>query len=376
MAQAFAGDVNIPKLLEKISLYFGKQIIAGKTLLFLDEVQECKEAIQYLRYFKEEYPDLHVIAAGSLIDFAIEKMGMPVGRVEFLYLTPLSFAEFLDAYGRNDLREYLWKQENNSLIDTKIREYLRTYIWLGGMPEVVTTWIKHQNVLACQNVQDRLIIAYRNDFGKYAKKHQIAYVDKVFSHLPLQLSNKFKYVHVDRDVRSKDLKEALYLLEKAGIAHICYRTSAQNPPIAVSKDENHFKAFFLDIGLAQRMLGLTHKDWILNEINIENLGAAAEQFVAQELVAYKSIQEKYELFYWHRQAKNSSAEIDFLTVRNSHLIPIEVKGGKTGQLKSLHIYLQQHPNALYGLKISENGFSKHDSIVGIPLYGIESWLKD
>lgn len=375
VCQAFVGDISVSALLEKISLYFGKQIIPGKTLLFFDEVQECQEAIQYLRYFKEELPNLHVVAAGSLLDFKIEKIGMPVGRVEFLYLTPLSFAEFLIACGREDLREYIWKQEYDLVLDKKIKEYLRTYIWLGGMPEVVYTWITHQEVQACRNVQDRLIIAYREDFVKYAKKQQILYVDKVFSNIPFQLGNKFKYIHVDKEVRSKILKDALHLLQMAGIAHICCHTSAQRLPLAASKDENRFKVFFLDIGLAQRILGITYQDWIVNEILVENLGAIAEQFVAQEFVAYNSFHEEYELFYWHKESKNSNAEVDFLVVKDSQLIPIEVKAGKTGWLKSLHIYLETHKNVLYGLKISENGFSRHENIVEIPLYGIESWLK-
>jgi uncharacterized protein len=196
-----------------------------------------------------------------------------------------------------------------------------------------------------------------------------------FNNIPLQLGNKFKYVHVDREARSKDLKDALRLLQMAGIAYPCYHTSAQRPPIAAGKDETRFKVFFIDIGLAQRILGMTYQDWILRAIKVENLGAVAEQLVAQEFVAYYSLYEKYELFYWHREAKNSAAEVDFVVVKDSYLVPVEVKAGKTGHLKSLHIYLQTHSHAKYGLKISENGFSRHMNIVEIPLYGIEGWVK-
>lgn len=154
--EAFQGDIHIPKLLEKLSLYTGKAIIPGKTLLFLDEIQECPEAIIALRYFKEECPDLHVIAAGSLLEFALEKVGMPVGRVEYLYVYPLSFAEFLEVSGRGDLRDKTLNQENHAFLDNILQSLLQTYMWLGGMPEVVDTWLKYRNVEQCQQIQDRL----------------------------------------------------------------------------------------------------------------------------------------------------------------------------------------------------------------------------
>ena len=372
----FEGDIDVSRLLEKIALYKNKKIIPGKTLLFLDELQECEAAINYLRYFKEEYPKLHVVSAGSLLDFKLKSIGLPVGRVEFLFLTPLSFGEYLTALGEQSTREYLFQKKNDSVLDKKLKKLLHTYLWLGGMPDVVQSWIDHRDVSLCQQLQDRLILAYKGDFEKYAKESQIPYVEKIFANIPVQFGEKFKYSRVDREIRSKILKPALHLLEKSGIAHITYHSSAQHPPLAASINESHFKVFFSDIGLSQRLLGTSYQDWVISKIKVDNMGGIAEQFVAQELIAYQSHYEKAPLYYWHREAKNSNAEVDFVITKESHLVPIEVKSGKRGSLRSMQMYLDTHPDAAFGLKISEGSFSKHGEIVEIPLYGIEAWLKD
>ncbi|MFN3234586.1 MAG: ATP-binding protein [Gammaproteobacteria bacterium] len=374
LKSAFCGDVDVQALLQKLSLYKNIPIIPGKTLLFFDEIQECPEAILYLRYFKEDKPDLHIIAAGSLIEFALEKVGMPVGRVDYLYLTPLSFGEFLSAAGREDLRKQSLNSENNSVLDQLLKEYLRNYFWLGGMPEVVDTWIKHQNIEQCQQIQDRIIAAYEDDFPKYAKRNQIEHVEKLFNNIPIQLGNKFVYTRVDDSIRSANLKSALCLLERAGIAHVSYYSSSQHVPLKARKNEKFFKVFFLDVGLTQRMLGMLHQSWIIQSIKVENLGGLAEQFVAQELVSYGSKKTKKELFYWLRESKNAKAEIDFLVEKGSDIFPIEVKSGKTGRLKSLQYYLNTHPDVRFGVKISENPYYETDRILEIPLYSIEAWL--
>lgn len=372
---AFQGDIHISKLLEMLSLYTGKSIIPGKTLLFLDEIQECPEAITYLRYFKEECPDLHVIAAGSLLEFALEKVGMPVGRVEYLHIYPLSFAEFIEASGRSDLRDKTLNQENHVFLDKLLQEMLQTYFWLGGMPEVVDTWLQYHDVGKCQQVQDRLITAYQDDFPKYARKHQIQHVDKLFMRLPQQFGKKFVYTQIDQDLKAATLKQALQCLEKAGIAHLCHYSSSQSLPLAAGSREKFFKVFFLDIGLAQRMLQFKQQDWMLQSIKAEHMGGLAEQFVAQELIAYQSHSSKTNLFYWQREAKNSQAEIDFLIGNNGLLIPIEVKSGKNGHLKSLQYYLNTHPQAAYGVKISEHSWAWNGRVLQVPFYAIENWLK-
>lgn len=371
----FQGDIHIAALLEKLQLYLNTPIVPGKTLLFLDEIQECPEAILYLRYFKEECPALHIVAAGSLIEFALEKVGMPVGRVEYLYVYPLSFGEFLSVSGREDLRVNVQQAVNTPILSSLLEDMLKTYLWLGGMPEVVQTWLTTQSVTDCQNVQDRLITAYQDDFPKYAKKHQITHVDKVFNRLPQQFGKKFVYTHIDADIKAAILKQALFCLEKAGVAHLCHYSASYHLPLAAGSSEKFFKVFFLDVGLAQRLLKFKTQEWIAHSLKPEHLGGLAEQFVAQELIAYQSQLTQIELFYWQREAKNSQAEIDFLIGMNGNIIPIEVKSGKGGHLKSLHYYLNTHPDIPFGVKISQANWQKQERVQEIPFYGIEAWLR-
>lgn len=367
----FEGDIDIPLLLEKLQLYIGKKIIPGETLLFLDEIQICERAIIALRYFKEELPNLHIIAAGSLIDFTLKNIGMPVGRVQFLYLHPLSFGEFLTAQGKQELRDYLNRSDIDPVLHEKALEDVKTYFWLGGMPAVVSAWLAHRDLQACLDLQDEIILTYKQDFEKYTKGRLIDKVETVFNSVPEHLGEKFVYNKIDSDLRAYVFKEALDCLKKAGIIHIVYHSSGQGVPLAAGKDNKRFKVFFFDIGLAQRILGLDLKQWVTTPLNVKHAGAMAEQFVAQEYIAYSSIKQPSELYYWHREERSSNAEVDFLFLINGQIIPVEVKSGKSGTLKSLQMFLSLHNHSTWGVKISEQAFSNHHPIISVPFYGIE-----
>lgn len=370
----FEGDLHIPDILTKLLLYKQQQIVAGETLLFFDEIQACPNCIQALRFFKEKFPELHVIGSGSLIEFALEQIGIPVGRVQFLYLYPLSFGEYLNAINREDLRQSLL---DNPTLDIAFHpillEQLKNYLWLGGMPAVVDAWITEKDPKVCQEIQDRILIGYRDDFIKYAKKNQIDNVNTVFEFIPTALGKKFKYSQVDAGISSYAVKRALFLLVKAGVAHICYHSSGHVYPLGAEKDENKFKIFFLDVGLAQRMLGLNLSEWVVEPLTLKTLGGIAEQFVAGEFIAYSEKNKPASLYYWHRETRSSNAEVDFLSIKNNAIIPVEVKSGSQGGMKSLHSFLETHPKSTYGLKISEGYFAKQYNLVEIPLYGIEYW---
>lgn len=370
----FEGAIKITDLVDRLSLYSGRKIIPGETLLFFDEIQDCENAIACLRYFKEELPDLHVVAAGSLIDFALEKIGLPVGRIQFLHLFPLSFGEYLTAIGRDDLRQNILTTKVDTVIHNQLLEQLKIYMCIGGMPAVVQAWISHKDIILCQEAQDEIINAYRQDFVKYARRRQIEHVQKVFDAIPLQLGRKFKYSNVDPDMNLQPIKNALALLEKAGVALAVHHSSGQGVPLGATKDIKKFKVFFFDVGLAQRILGLDLKNWVVMKLKVTNIGAIAEQLVAQEFMAYLSPKMKQELYYWHKESPSSNAEVDFLFVKNGEVIPVEIKSGVKGGLRSMQIFLDSHPASKYGLKISENQFSSHTNIREIPLYGIEAWL--
>ncbi len=344
-------------------------------MLFLDEIQECEEAIQSLRYFKEELPELHVIAAGSLLDFTLERIGMPVGRVQFLHVYPLSFGEYLEAMGKSDLHRFASQAlDVPPALHEKLLEEFRYYCWLGGMPAVVDAWRQHQNPQFCQEIQDQIIQAYRQDFEKYAKKHQVAHITKIFDQVGLQLGQKFKYSKVDADLRSAPLKEALSLLSMAGIVYRCYHTAAQGLPLSALMDVQKMKVFFFDIGLLQRIQGVRLRDWLLAPMSVTYLGALAEQWVAQEYIALTSISAPPDLFYWQREAKQSNAEIDFLFNLDQEIVPVEVKSGSGGRLRSLALFMESHPHSKQALVVSERAPWKQCPLQGIPFYALERIL--
>jgi hypothetical protein len=367
-------------IIEKIALYTRKKVVPGKTLLFLDEVQECPKAIVSLRYFFEEMPGLHVIAAGSLLEFALasEEIRMPVGRIQYLYMYPLSFGEFLDALDETELRRYILDLRNlenlpESLHD-RLNGYLTKYFITGGMPAVVKEYVTTRDVLKCQRIQRSIIDTYIDDFAKYSKISKHGYLRKVFSAVPMMLGRKFVYSQVDRIVKSRDLKEALELLETAGVVTRVRQTSGSGIPLNAGAHESYFKMLFLDIGLVHAITGIyseTVKDQDLTAIY---KGAVAEQFAGQELIACKSPFLKAELFYWGRNVKNSTAEIDYLIERNGRIIPVEIKSGPTGRMKSMHIFIDKY-HIRNAFKISQAPFNLGDPIISLPFYAIESIMK-
>jgi len=293
-----------------------------------------------------------------------------------MYLYPLSFGEFLTVLEKDDLRKYIRSQKIEPAIHNQLLDLLKNYMWLGGLPAVVSSWLRFQDPGLVQETQDEIIQAYKQDFSKYARSRQVPHVARVFDSIPSQLGNKFKYSRVESEVKIQPIKNALELLEKAGIATPAYHTSGQGVPLGADKDDKKFKVFFFDIGLAQRILGLDLKKWILSDLKIINIGAIAEQFVAQEFLAYSSPKNKAELFFWQREAPSSNAEVDFLAVKDNMVVPIEVKSGLKGGMKSMQMFLKMHLNLKYGLKISEHNFSSHRNIREVPFYGIEAWLDE
>jgi predicted AAA+ superfamily ATPase len=242
------------------------------------------------------------------------------------------------------------------------------------MPAVVQAWLEGRDSHICQQLQDEIIFSYRQDFSKYRHAAKIEHLDLVFDSIPKQLGKKFKYSAIDTHVRSNGLKQALEALCKAGVAYKIHHSSAQGFPLGSTKKTDHFKVFFFDIGLAQRVLHFELDKWLLSKIEVQHVGAIAEQFVAQEYISYTATTEPANLFYWHREARTSNAEVDFIFVKDTDIIPVEVKAGAQGSLRSLHLFLQEHEKSHYGLRISEQGFQSTGNVESIPLYGIKAFL--
>jgi predicted AAA+ superfamily ATPase len=364
-------------IIECISLLINKDIIEGKTLLFFDEIQECPEAIRSLRYFYEKKPGLHVIGAGSLLEFTLsqENFRMPVGRVQYLYMKPLSFLEFLDAVKENKLREFIENLKPDSTINdaihNKLISIIKKYSIIGGMPAVVKEYIMTENLKKCIMRQTMIIQTFRDDFGKYANKTKFKYLQKLFYAAAKMIGKKFKYSHVDREIQSRELKNALELLEKSGIIYRVKKSRGGVSPTDFYSNERHFKVLFVDIGLMQNICGISEE--ILIENNLLNVysGAVAEQFVGQELIAYQEYYKEPSIYYWEREAKGSSAEVDYIIQIGSKVFPIEVKAGKTGRLKSLHIYLEKY-SIPFGIKVSQQQKLISKPVLSIPFYLIKN----
>lgn len=374
----FEQTVEPQKLIRMLSNYYGLEIIPGKSLLFLDEIQNCRRAIASLRYFYEEMPELHVMAAGSLLDFELNKISVPVGRISFLHVYPLSFGEFLTALGKDYLREMVIEngfREMPELFHKQLLQLTGIYSFIGGMPEVVQRYIDTEDFKKCMEIQSDILQTYKSDFNKYAKKHQIKYLEKVFSSIPRQTGNKFKFVSVSREHKSKDLSEALEMLSMAGIANIVYHSSSNGIPVHSEIDLKKYKVFFFDIGLAQRILNLDFRPLMLNQdMSQINNGAIAELFTAQELRAYSNPREENHLHYWHREAKSSNAEVDFVIEKEGNIIPIEVKSSSVGKMRSLKLFLDSKKSPC-GIKISRYPFSFSSNVQSVPFYGIETLVK-
>lgn len=357
----------------KLEIICKSRIIPGKTLLFLDEIQNCPKAIMALRYFKEKMPLLHVIAAGSLLEFSLhdEQFSFPVGRVEFLYLRPLSFHEFLISQDHHKLVELLENATINQPLDDfahqQLLKVLRLYFLIGGMPSVVRNYSNTHSLVECQSTLINILETYRSDFPKYATKTQFKYLQTLFEKAPGLICQHFKYTSISHDHRSADIKVAIEHLGWAGLLYKILSTNASGIPLNVHSKENKFKMLFLDIGLVNSSNHLDFKTVWETELLQINSGIQAEQFVGQEMIAYSSPQMRSQLFYWERDKKGSMAEVDYVVQYGSHIIPVEVKAGTTGSLKSLQQFLSDKKAPL-GVRISQHPLSFHDGIFSIPLY--------
>lgn len=364
------------EIINKLQLLMGENIEAEKTLLFLDEIQECPNAIMALRYFKEKHDRLAVIGAGSLMEFALNSSDfkMPVGRIQLIYLEPLSFGEFLTASGNELLRSHLREIRLNSVFDDavhqKLMDLLRIYLIVGGMPAVVKEYLDNRNFLNCQRIQNSLLQAYRNDFGKYAKSSELKYLQKVLDEVPRLVGNRIKYSNVDPHSKSRDIKQALNLLKLAGIVCPIYATAASGLPLGAQANEMKFKLNFLDVGLMQNACGLQAELTLTNNFFLINAGAVTEQLIGQELRAYFDSYLKCGLFFWARDKKSSSAEVDYVVAVDSLILPVEVKAGKTGTLKSLKLFIEEK-KSLFGVRFSQEKLSLHDKVLTLPLYMAE-----
>jgi len=325
------------------------------SLLFLDEIQSVPIAIQTLRYFYEDCPELPVIAAGSLLEFALSKhsYSMPVGRIEYLFLGTVTFKETLSALGEKDLLDlmtgYCLPDIFPLAAHERLLEILRIYFLTGGMPEAVQVYIDTKDIDKVFDVHASIIETYRDDFAKYAAHADLLRLHRVFDYIPASAGNRIKYANIDPGEQARELRRALDLLEKAQIIMKAYHTDASGIPVLASADQHKFKTFFMDCGLMNSMCGIR---WIspddLKTKDFINKGRIAEQFIAQHIAFSGKSNKRPSLAYWLREGRSSNAEIDFVLQMGQSVVGVEVKAGKSGSLKSLlqFAYQKQIPVAI------------------------------
>ncbi|MBU0462366.1 MAG: ATP-binding protein [Proteobacteria bacterium] len=377
LADCFS-EYDTKAIIDRLSIFTKSVIQPGQTLLFLDEIQECPRAITSLRYFYEKMPELHVIGAGSLIEFALRSKDfkMPVGRIQSVFMFPLSFEEFLNALGEEKLCGHLNavnpEKQLEKIFKDRLENLIRTYLLIGGMPASVKAYADKIPMEEIQRQQQGLIRTYSTDFAKYASTAKHKYLRQVYDSAPRMVGQRYKYSHVNPDIESKFLKDALNLLCDARcLTKICHSSGA-GLPMAAGLNEKKFKVACLDVGLMQNALGIQSSIALNVPVMTINAGGVAEQFAAQELLAAGDPYTEPGLFFWARDARGSNAEVDYLIHIQGKLFPVEVKAGTTGSLKSMKLFLEKYPDTPFGIRYSMHELSFHDRILSIPLYMIRN----
>ena len=317
-----------------------------ESLLFLDEIQAAPELLAKLRWFYEDMPSLPVIAAGSLLEFTLaeHEFSMPVGRITYLHAEPLSFEEFLVAQGQIKLYEFLgswqWSQTIPASLHEKLMDYVKEYIFVGGMPEAVYRWQASRSLADIEQIHHSLLTTYRDDFAKYSKKISTARLDEILMTIPKLLGEKFVFSRVNKEISAGILKQALQLLNMARVCHKVYATHGNGIPLGAEIKEGFLKVILLDVGLASSLLDTKlHQLKQLDAISLVNQGGISEQIVGQLLRTLEPIYKEPQLYYWLREHKSANAEIDYLIQLHGKIVPIKVKSGSTGSLKSLHQFM-------------------------------------
>ena len=360
----FELDLDVKRIVQEIEIEFSTTCTA-KTLLFFDEIQICPKAIMSLRYFFEDMPNVPVIAAGSLLEFQLQNIPFPVGRIEKLDMHPMTFNEFLLAQGNNVLVKKLSEpiQEFTATIENKIYQELMNYFWVGGMPECVQHFASHKNYTDVRKIQQDLMYAYSQDFAKYQPIVNKDCLTDILTKIPSHVGNQIIFTKLSERFTGPTIKKGVEVLSMAKLIKPIENVSIASLPFSVSGKQ--FKLLFLDIGLLLAMGNVSYQN-LFGQQNLNTLfsGSWAEQFVGQHLICNHSSNLKY----WARTNKNSKAEVDYVIENNGEIIPIEVKFGVCGKLRSLHLLLSENPHINKALVFSKAKIGIHEKIQFLPIY--------
>ena len=368
LSKIFETDFDVDRIILELTAISNIKIEKNSTLIIFDEIQECSNALTSLKYFCENGKDYHVACAGSLLGIALHSnVSFPVGKVDFINLYPMSFSEFLIATNNEGLFEYLKSFKSNTIpeiIAAKLEELLKQYLVIGGMPEVVNSWITSNDFELVNKIQQDIIYSYELDFAKHADIKEFPKLTAIWTSIPNQLAKpnkKFIFSQVKKGYRAKDLEDSLEWLIDAGLIFKVPLVEKPNIPLSSYADNSYFKIYLCDVGLMRKMANIS-EDVIFNLTNIysEFKGALAENFVLNELI--KMFEQK--IYYWN---SGNEAEVDFLIQIKASIIPIEVKSEKNVRAKSLGLYINKY-NPKYALKVSLLNNVGGNNVYNLPLY--------
>ncbi|MDR1974170.1 MAG: ATP-binding protein [Bacteroidales bacterium] len=369
----FERGLDVKRICDELSALYKQPIRGGETLLFLDEIQSCIPAILSLRYFYEEMPDLHVIAAGSLLEFALEEIPtFGVGRVRSLFMYPFSFDEYLHALHydilANTIKSAAPKKPLSDAIHHKAVELWLKFILIGGLPEVVSTYADGGSLTECQQLLEELATTYYNDFAKYKEKVPTSRLREIFTAIIHQTGGKFTYKHASQNATHLQIKECINLLTLAGLIYPVTHTAANGLPLGAEINLKYRKYLIFDTGIYQNILGLDISNFFsADSLQQVNKGSLIEMFVGLELLKSMSNYSPQNLFYWHRDVQGSSAEVDYVIQKDTTIVPIEVKAGSRGSMQSMFQFLSDK-NYSYGIRCALENFSEYDKIKVYPAY--------
>lgn len=386
----FNGNMDVKRIAEQLSDYFNVPVVPGETLLFLDEIQKSENVIHSLWFFKEDYRELHVIGAGSLLEFALkEQSSFGLGRIDSLFVYPMSFDEFLNAIGQGSLvRVKHNASPEHPLMDAfykKLVEAFRSFILVGGMPEAVADFAKSGSYRKSGSVLSGIIQGYQDDFAKYGKKVDPTLLRRTLMSVARQIGNKFVYSHVEGDYRSYEVKKALGMLTDAGLIIPTYHTDANGIPLGAEVNEKIIKYVMLDSGVALGLLGieddtdeLVRELMVASSTDLVDKGHIAEMVAGMELIKYMSCDKRHQLYYWQNTANGTQSEVDYIIAHGNEIVPVEVKSGVRGSMASMYVLMKNpQKNINLGIRCSLENFGQFSSPEGkpvkiIPLYAISN----
>lgn len=376
VSSIFEGDIDIKKIVRQLELKVNQAIIPGKTLLFIDEIQECPRAITALRYFYEDMPDLHVIAAGSLLEFVLNNkkkpVDFPVGRIRNIYMYPFSFMEFLRGTGKTRLFDYLTHldvQNDENLAHDQLIEAYKEFIIVGGMPEAVAKYSETGSFLKCRDVHRDVLTNFKDDFNKYDSAVPTDIIRKVFDFTIHNVCRQTKATSAVQGVTPYYFDESINLLKRAGLVFPVKASPCDSLPLGATEKESNKKFIMFDSGVYLTECGLDTSDIFAAKVFDDlNKGEVVEMQTGLELIKYSDPASEAALYYWYRTGAN--AETDYVISLDEKVVPIEVKASKKGSMQSMRSFIDLHSNCSFGIRVSLETFTNYENIRVYPVYAL------